>query len=86
MTLVVETDGNTNGKRPVTAAERIKEAENVRDELWAALHAFGITLPSLCVEPAAYADAWPRPLVELGRCNLQTARRLTDALRRGTGR
>jgi hypothetical protein len=64
-----------------TAAERIKEAEGVRDELWAALHAAGISLPSLRVEPAAYADEWPRPLVELGRCNLQTARRLAAALR-----
>jgi hypothetical protein len=63
------------------AAEKIKEAEDVRDELWAALHAAGITLPSLRVEPAAYADEWPRPLVELGRCNLQTARDLTAVLR-----
>lgn len=78
-----ETGADRNRKRPVTAAERIKEAEDVRDELWAALHAAGVTLPSLCVEPAAYAEAWPRPLVELGRCNLQTARQLTAALRKG---
>ncbi|WP_255948836.1 hypothetical protein [Streptomyces odontomachi] len=78
------TEADTNGtiKRPITAAERLREAEDVRDELWAALHAAGVTLPSLCVEPAAYADAWPRPLVELGRCNLETARLLTSALKK----
>lgn len=79
--------GGVNRNRPITASERLKEAEDVRDELWAALHAAGVTLPSLCVEPAAYADAWPRPLLELGRCNLSTARLLTAALRKiGTAR
>ncbi|WP_255955986.1 hypothetical protein [Streptomyces odontomachi] len=58
----------------------IEEAERVRDELRAALHAAGIVLPSLQVDAAAYADEYPRPLVELGRCNMQTARRLTVAL------
>jgi hypothetical protein len=66
-----------------TAAERIKEAEDVRDELWAALHGAGIVLPSLRIDPAAYAEEKPRPLVELGRCNLRTARALTVVLRKG---
>ncbi|GHH84195.1 hypothetical protein GCM10018793_47940 [Streptomyces sulfonofaciens] len=65
------------------AAERIEEAEDVRDELCAALHGAGVVLPSLRVEPAAYADERPRPLVELGRCNLRTARLIAEALRRG---
>jgi hypothetical protein len=66
-----------------TALERIRDAEAARDELWAALHGAGITLPSLCVEPASYADEEPRPLVELGRCNVQTARRMAAVLLKG---
>jgi hypothetical protein len=67
------------------AVERIKEAETVRDELCVVLHRAGVVLPSLRVEPAAYADEKPRPLVELGRCNLQTARKLIAVLQDRTG-
>jgi hypothetical protein len=63
-----------------SAVEKIKEAERVRDELCAALHGAGIVLPSLRIDPVAYADEKPRLLVELGRCNLQTVRQLTAAL------
>lgn len=68
-----------------SAVERLQEAEEVRNELNAALHGVGVVLPSLRVDPAAYAEEWPRPLVELGRCNLQTARLLTAALLAGKG-
>jgi hypothetical protein len=65
------------------ALGKIQEAETVRDELWAALHGAGITLPSLRVEPLAYSDERPRPLLELGRCTLRTARQITVALQKG---
>jgi hypothetical protein len=70
---------------PRTAKDRLEEAEAVRDDLVKALHSAGILLPSVRVEPAAYADEWPRPLVELGRCNVHTARELAAALRKGQG-
>jgi hypothetical protein len=67
---------------PVT--DRIKEAETARDELADALRAAGITLPSLNVDILTYvnADAWP--LVDLGRCNVRTVRRLASVLRATT--
>lgn len=68
-----------------TATQRIEEAERVRDELCAALHGAGIVLPSLDLEPVAYAERTPRPLLDLGRCNLSTARKLTAALQSRTG-
>ncbi|WP_255954640.1 hypothetical protein [Streptomyces odontomachi] len=40
-------------------------------------------LPSLAVDPLTYAESHPRPLLDLGRCNLTTARRLTEALEPG---
>ncbi len=69
--------------RKLTAIEKIKQAEDVRDELCAALHDARITLPSLRVDPVGCADEKPRLLVELGRCNLQTARQLADVIRIG---
>ncbi|GAA3376839.1 hypothetical protein GCM10020367_50120 [Streptomyces sannanensis] len=50
-------------------------------ELSEALAALGITLPSLGVDHASSA-----PLVELGRCNLDTARRLATVLREAMAR
>ncbi|GCD36502.1 hypothetical protein OEIGOIKO_04265 [Streptomyces chrestomyceticus JCM 4735] len=64
-----------------TAVESITDAEAARDELQAALAGVGITLPSLGLDgPSLAADA-PRPLVELGRCAPDVARRLAAALR-----
>ncbi len=68
-----------------TAAGKLRDAERARDELSAALRSAGIVLPSLGVEPMAYGDEEPRPLVELGRCTVPVARRLTAALRNGAG-
>lgn len=51
-----------------------------------ALGALGITLPSLGVDlPSCSRPLDPRPLVELGRCNLATAQALTTALREAAG-
>ncbi len=51
------------------------EVESAAHELREALAGSGITLPSLGIDPLY-------PLVELGRCNVDTARRLAAALRR----
>ncbi|GHJ35140.1 hypothetical protein [Streptomyces sp. TS71-3] len=59
----------------------IEDADAVCDELLAALKAAGITLPSLGVDPLSLAPGHePRPLIELGRCNLATARKLIAVL------
>ncbi|WP_455352220.1 hypothetical protein [Streptomyces sp. SYSU K217416] len=56
-------------------------ADAVR-ELSEALAAHGITLPSLGTDLASCTSTLtPRPLVELGRYNLDTARRLARALK-----
>ncbi|MDT0441945.1 hypothetical protein [Streptomyces johnsoniae] len=51
------------------------DAESAAHELREALAGSGITLPSLGIDPLY-------PLVELGRCNAETALRLAAALRR----
>ncbi|KUL51635.1 hypothetical protein ADL22_05975 [Streptomyces sp. NRRL F-4489] len=60
--------------------EKIAEAEAARDELAAALKRNGIVLPSLSVDPLSYSSEPPRPLIELGRCNPETARRLAAVI------
>ena len=55
-------------------------------ELQAALKANGITLPSLGVDLPSVVQTYGAPLVELGNCNLDTARALTAALRKAAGR
>ncbi|MEU4492651.1 hypothetical protein AB0F96_04115 [Streptomyces sp. NPDC023998] len=62
------------------AADTIAEAEQVRDELTAVLKAAGIVLPSLRIDPASCVGKAP-PLIELSRCNLDTARKLTAVLK-----
>ncbi|MFF7339505.1 hypothetical protein ACFZAT_19440 [Streptomyces sp. NPDC008163] len=56
------------------------------DALRTALKANGITLPSLGVDPLTLAGWTSRPpLVALGNCNTETARRLADVLQRAAG-
>ncbi|MFF4699728.1 hypothetical protein [Streptomyces chattanoogensis] len=62
------------------------EAQAACEELAAALKQVGIVLPSLGVDPIWLSDAWPRALVELGRCNLETAHRLIAVLKRAAER
>ncbi|TJZ50078.1 hypothetical protein FCH28_22410 [Streptomyces piniterrae] len=66
-------------RRPATG--EIREAQEARDELLAALKGVGITLPSLSLDPVSLAGDSPRPLVELGRCAPDVARRLAEVLR-----
>jgi hypothetical protein len=65
-----------------------QEAAQALKELKAALSALGIKLPSLDIDPLSARSAelgsglFPRPLIELGRCNIDVARALAQALRR----
>ncbi|MGW0335852.1 hypothetical protein ACWD0J_28990 [Streptomyces sp. NPDC003011] len=59
----------------------VEEAEDTVKELRAALLIAGITLPSLGLDPVSLAREVPCPLVELGRCSVETVRRLAAALR-----
>ncbi|MDI3407362.1 hypothetical protein [Streptomyces cavernicola] len=65
--------------------ELLKQAEAAREELDAALTAAGVVLPSLGVDLIAYTAQRPFALVELGRCNVSTAKALAAALRAGAG-
>ncbi|MGW4158078.1 hypothetical protein [Streptomyces sp. NPDC004788] len=61
----------------------VQPVQDVVAQLKAGLAAHGITLPSLGVDPvtlAASGGGFTHPLVELGRCNLDTAQRLVVAL------
>ncbi|GGU92730.1 hypothetical protein GCM10010211_69350 [Streptomyces albospinus] len=60
--------------------EKAAEAEAALDELADALKRNGIVLPSLGLDPVTYSGQRSLPLVELGRCNPQTARKLAAAL------
>lgn len=67
--------------RRTSSAPTIREAEATGDALCAALAGAGIVLPSVRIDPVSCAYDVPRPLIELGRCNLDTARRLVAVLR-----
>ncbi|NLU71564.1 hypothetical protein HCC61_02475 [Streptomyces sp. HNM0575] len=55
--------------------------EECVSELRDALAAHGITLPSVGIELPAFAARPRLPLVALGNCNVDTARRLAAVLR-----
>ncbi|MFD7063046.1 hypothetical protein [Streptomyces sp. NPDC059906] len=59
----------------------VEGAEDTVKELRAVLAEAGITLPSLGLDPVSLAREAPCPLVELGRCSVETAQRLAAALR-----
>ncbi|GGW80962.1 MULTISPECIES: hypothetical protein [Streptomyces] len=59
----------------------VEEAEDAVKELRAELAKAGIILPSLGLDPVSLAREAPCPLVELGRCSVETARRLAAVLR-----
>ncbi|MBZ9638262.1 hypothetical protein [Streptomyces sp. PSKA30] len=58
------------------------------EELRAALAAHGITLPSLRVDLPSFAGAYrpPAGLISLGNCNIDTARKLAEVLRKAAER
>ncbi|GHJ34535.1 hypothetical protein [Streptomyces sp. TS71-3] len=62
------------------SVEGIQAVEDVVNRLRGALAALGVVLPSLRVDPLTAASEEPYPLVELGRCNVDTAQRLVAVL------
>lgn len=64
------------------AALCVEEAEEVVKELRAALAKAGISLPTLGLDPVSLAREAPCPLIELGRCSVETARRIAAAVSR----
>ncbi|MFI1018081.1 hypothetical protein [Streptomyces sp. NPDC020965] len=64
----------------VRSSDRLRAAEEVLSQLREELGAIGVTLPSLRVDPISLASDDPYPLIDLGRCNLDTAMRLTAVL------
>jgi hypothetical protein len=63
----------------LTAEERVRAVEDAVRQLREGLERAGVTLPSLRMDPLT-ASAEALPLVELGRCNLDTALRLATVL------
>lgn len=63
------------------AVEIVRDAEATREQLASALTRCGVTLPSLRVDAASCSAVDPRPLIDLGRCDVTTARRLAEILR-----
>ncbi|MER6920739.1 hypothetical protein [Streptomyces spiralis] len=68
-------------RHSVHSAVCVQEAEETVAELRAVLEKAGIALPSLGLDPAGLARESPCPLVELGRCSVETAARLAAVLR-----
>lgn len=62
------------------SSERLRAAEEVVAQLREGLGVVAVTLPSLRVDVVSLASEAPYPLVELGRCNLDTAMRLAAVL------
>jgi hypothetical protein len=65
---------------PVPAPTQRQEAVRALNQLQAALATHGITFPSLDLDIVCLSGAHMRPLIELGRINLETARLLAQAL------
>ncbi|MCB5906819.1 hypothetical protein [Streptomyces pinistramenti] len=61
--------------------DRTKEVEEATKELEEALAGVGIVLPSLGPDIVSYTHFSLPPLVELGRCSTEVARRLAAVLR-----
>ncbi|MEV8306785.1 hypothetical protein AB0P36_05325 [Streptomyces flavidovirens] len=64
----------------VRSSERLRAAEEVVAQLREGLRDVAVTLPSLRVDLVSLAGEAPYPLVDLGRCNLDTALRLAAVL------
>ncbi|ALC28389.1 MULTISPECIES: hypothetical protein [Streptomyces] len=74
-------------QRRKVAADRVRTAEDAVVRLKEGLAGVGVTLPSLRVDPVSCAGNEPTPLVDLGRCNIDTALRLCEVLaERASGR
>ncbi|MFD3519340.1 hypothetical protein [Streptomyces sp. NPDC058653] len=71
-------------ERRKVAFDQVKAAEEAVEQLRSGLAAAGIVLPSLRIDPVSCSGDGPvNPLVELGRCNLATARQMAAVLEEG---
>ncbi|WLQ38192.1 hypothetical protein P8A18_18890 [Streptomyces castrisilvae] len=70
----------TTTERRKAAASRVREAEEMVARLREGFAGVGVTLPSLRVDPVSCASDETNVLVDLGRCNLDTALRLCGVL------
>ncbi|MET7369472.1 hypothetical protein ABZS61_27150 [Streptomyces sp. NPDC005566] len=70
----------TATERRKEAAGRVRAAEDAVARLRAGLAGVGVKLPSLRIDPVSCAGSEPVPLVDLGRCTIDTALRLSDEL------
>ena len=70
----------TATERRKEAAGRVRAAEDAVARLRAGLAGIGVKLPSLRIDPVSCAGNEPVPLVDLGRCSIETALRLTAQL------
>ncbi|QES48883.1 hypothetical protein DEJ50_14710 [Streptomyces venezuelae] len=64
----------------LTPNERVQAAEEAVVQLKTALDGVGVVFPSLGVDQVSAAGTYGLPLVDLGRCNLDTALRLAAVL------
>ncbi|MFD7097336.1 hypothetical protein OG264_21820 [Streptomyces xanthophaeus] len=64
----------------LTPQERMEAAEEAVAQLRDSLAGVGVLFPSLDVERVSAAGSYGLPLVDLGRCNLDTALRLAAVL------
>ncbi|MFD9501232.1 hypothetical protein [Streptomyces sp. NPDC060035] len=70
----------TATERREEAAGRVRAAEDAVARLRAGLAGVGVKLPSLRIDPVSCAGNEPVPLVDLGRCTIDTALRLSAEL------
>lgn len=70
----------TATERRKEAAGRVRAAEDAVARLRAGLAGIGVKLPSLRIDPVSCAGDEPVPLVDLGRCSIETALRLAAEL------
>ncbi|MFF5725267.1 hypothetical protein [[Kitasatospora] papulosa] len=74
----------TATERRQEAAGRVRAAEDAVARLRAGLAGVGVKLPSLRIDPVSCAGNEPAPLVDLGRCSIETALRLSVQLEAAT--
>ncbi|GAA3017334.1 hypothetical protein JCM13580A_39190 [Streptomyces drozdowiczii] len=75
-----------NGAQAAASRRRAGPSGRIESRTGTRPEANGITLPSLGVDPLTLAGWTSRPpLVALGNCNTETARRLAEVLERAAG-
>ncbi|MEV3933344.1 hypothetical protein [Streptomyces sp. NPDC049944] len=70
----------TATERHEEAVGRVRAAEDAVARLRSGFTGVGVKLPSLRIDPVSCAGNEPAPLVDLGRCSIETALRLSALL------